>query len=212
MKTMKIIDISVKVPEAPVYPGDPKTKLLSVSSIKDGDIYNLTEITMSAHAGTHADAPLHFIDGGSSIDSLSPSKFCGEARVVTIYKKEGNIEKEDLVPLKLMKGERILFKTRNSVDGHITDKEFYKDFCALSPSAAQYLVDSGVALAGIDYASIGAGGSIAETHRILLSAGIAVLEWLNLEKVCDGNYFLSAAPIKIAAEGAPARALLFVKD
>lgn len=209
---MKIIDISVKVPEVPVYPGDPETKLLSVSSIKNGAVYNLTEVTMSAHAGTHADAPLHFIDGGSSIDSLSPSQFCGEARVVTIYKKEGNIEKEDLIPLNLRKGERILFRTRNSVDGHIKDKEFYMDFCALSPSAAQYLADSGAVLAGIDYASIGVGDSVAETHRILLSAGVVVLEWLDLEKVCDGAYFLSAAPIKIAAEGAPARALLFEKD
>ncbi|HEX2938324.1 MAG TPA: cyclase family protein, partial [Ruminiclostridium sp.] len=105
--------------------------------------------------------------------------------------------------------ERLLFKTRNSIDGHIFDRDFYMDFCAVSADAARFLTDKGTALVGIDYASIGSGESMAQTHRILLEAGVAVLEWLNLTDVCDGEYFLSAAPIKLAAEGAPVRALLF---
>jgi arylformamidase len=207
---MKIYDISVTVPVAPVFPGDPITRLSRVANIKDGSKCNLTEVSMCLHAGTHADAPLHFVDGAASIEKLSPSLFVGKTRLVTIYKKEGNIEAADLKHFGIQSGERLIIKTHNSIDGHIADPEFYTDFCALAPSAAQYLVDCGVSLVGIDYASIGQGDSNTQTHRILLAAGIAVLEWLDLSSVKDGRYFLSAAPIKIAgAEGSPTRALLF---
>ena len=203
---MKIYDISVKIPDAPVYPGDPVTRLRRAASIADGAECNLTALTLSAHAGTHADAPLHFIDGAQSIDTLDPAVFCGEARVVTVFKAQGNIEIEDLAPLSIQKGERILFKTRNSLDNHISDKEFYKDFCAFSEEAGAYLAERGPALVGIDYASIGGPAA----HRAVLGAGIAALEWLDLRSITDGRYFLTAAPIKISgAEGAPARALLF---
>jgi arylformamidase len=207
---MKIYDISVTVPNAPVFPGDPKTELRRAASISDGSMCNLTAVSMCVHAGTHADAPVHFIDGAPSIDSIDPALFCGKAQVVTVYKKQGQIEAGDLEPLSIKLGERLLFKTRNSVDGHVVDKDFYMDFCALAPSAADYLAKRGVTLVGIDYASIGAGDNTAATHKILLGAGIGVLEWLSLGDVPDGGYFLSAAPLKIAgAEGAPLRALLF---
>jgi arylformamidase len=203
---MNIYDISVRIPDAPVYPGDPETRLHRALNIADKDQCNLTEITMSAHAGTHADSPLHFIGGGMAIDALDPAVFCGTARVVTVYKAQGDIEKEDLAPLSIQKGERILFKTRNALDGHIVDREFYKDFCGFSAEAAAYLAQIGPVLVGIDYASIGG----PEAHRAVLGAGIAALEWLDLRRVADGRYFLSAAPLKIGgAEGAPARALLF---
>lgn len=206
---MEIIDISVCVPDAPVYPGDPKTELRRVLKISGGSDCNLTEVSMSVHAGTHADAPLHFIDSGMPVDSLNPSLFCGRARVVTVYKKSGDIEADDIRKLDIKKGERILFKTRNSIDGHVKGSEFYLDFCAVAPSAARYLADKGIILAGIDYASIGHGDGMTETHTVLLKSGAAVIEWLDLSYAGDGFYFLSAAPVKLRAEGAPCRALLF---
>lgn len=210
-ESMRITDISVTVPYVPTYPGDPDANFKQILTIKNGSVCNLTELSMSVHAGTHADAPLHFIDGGAAIDTLPPDLFCGAVRVVTIYKTTGNIEADDIVRHNIGKGERILFRTRNSIDGHIFDKDFYADFCGLSPSAARYLVNQEIILAGIDYASIGAGKDTVETHRILLGAGVAVLEWLNLSEVDHENYILFAAPMKLAAEGAPVRALLIDK-
>ena len=207
---MRIYDISVMIPDVPVYPGDPPTVIRRVENIKDGAEYNLTNVSMCVHTGTHVDAPLHYIDGAKSIDALDPDFFCGKARVAAVYKKSGQIEADDIKKLSIKRGERLLFKTRNSIDGHTTGKNYYNDFCALAPSAAKYLADCGVCLTGIDYASIGAGSDTAATHKILLKAGVAVLEWLDLSKVEDGEYFLSAAPLKIAgSEGAPVRALLF---
>jgi len=95
---MKIYDISVELPYTPVYPGDPGIELIRIDDIKNGSVYNLTQISMSLHAGTHADAPLHFIDDSASIERLSPEIFCGNARVITIYKETGGIEKSDLEP------------------------------------------------------------------------------------------------------------------
>jgi arylformamidase len=207
---MKIYDISVTLPEAPVFPSDPPTELRRTQNISEGSVCNLSSISICVHAGTHADAPLHFIDGAPSIDRLDPAVFCGKARVVTVYKREGQIADSDLMPLEVKKGERLIIKTRNSIDRHVFDKKFYLDFCALATSATVYLAQSGVALVGIDYASIGSMAETVETHKALLGAGVVALEWLNLASVPDGEYFLSAAPLKIAgAEGAPARALLF---
>lgn len=206
---MKIYDISVTVPYSPVYPGDPETILSRAANIKDGSSYNLTEIKMSLHAGTHADSPLHFIDNAADISSLSLSPFAGNSRIITVYKKSGGVKMSDLEPFDIKSGERLLIRTRNSIDGHIADKNFYMDYCALEPSAAEFLKIRSAALVGIDYASIGGGSTNAETHRILLGAGIAVLEWLDLRPVDDGNYILCAAPLKIAGvEGAPVRAVL----
>jgi arylformamidase len=207
---MKIYDISVTVPDAPVYPGDPETVIRRASNISEGASCNLTTVKMCVHAGTHADAPLHFIDGAASIEKLDPALFCGEARVVTVYKENGQIDADDLTELSIKRGERLLFKTRNSIDGHIFAENFYMDYCALTTAAADYLVTRGAALVGIDYASIGAGDNTAPVHKILLGKGVPILEWLNLGAIPDGKYILSAAPLKIAgAEGAPARALLF---
>lgn len=207
---MKIYDISVSIPEAPVYPGDCQSSLCRVSDMKNGAIYNLTEMSICVHTGTHADAPLHFINNGLSIEKIDPAIFCGQARVVTVYKKNGQIEAEDLKGFSIKPGERLLIKTRSSIDGHILQKDFYSDYCALTVQAAEYLVSRGIALLGIDYASAGAGENTVSTHRVLLGAGIPILEWLNLTQVPDGEYFLSAAPLKITeAEGAPVRALLF---
>lgn len=207
---MKIYDISVSIPDTPVYPGDPQSKVERVSDMKVGALYNLTAMSVCVHAGTHADAPLHFIDGGLSIEKIDPELFCGKARVATIYKKTGQIEAEDLMNLSIKPGERLLLRTRSSADGHILQKEFYSDFCALTVAAAEYLANLRIKLLGIDYASAGAGENTMPVHKALLGAGIPILEWLNLSDVPDGEYFLSAAPLKITgAEGAPARALLF---
>lgn len=201
---MKIYDISVAVPGTPSYPGDPETEILKAAEIKKGDDYNLTAVKMSLHAGTHADAPLHFIKGGSSIEQIPPETFVGCCRVITVYKDSGGINADDVKSYDIKRGERLLLRTRNSIDGHIVSADFYKDYCAIEPSAAKYLIDKGVTLVGIDYASAGD----SKTHKIFLKAGVALLEWLDLRLIKDGSYFLSAAPLKIKAEGAPARALL----
>src|SRR5205085_6333224 len=110
---------------------------------------------------------------------------------------------------RIKKGERILFKTRNSKKSWKSD-QFDEDFVYISQEAARYLAEKQVMTVGIDYLSVGGFKKDGvETHHALLGAGIWVIEGLNLARVKPGQYELVCLPIKLeGAEGAPARALL----
>jgi len=88
--------------------------------------------------------------------------------------------------------------------------QFDEDFVFISKEAAQFLVDRGVRTVGVDYLSIGGFKQDGvETHRIMLGAGIWVIEGLNLSRVKPGRYELCCLPLKIVgADGAPGRAVL----
>jgi arylformamidase len=63
---------------------------------------------------------------------------------------------------------------------------------------------------GIDYLSVqGYRDTSPETHRMLLRAGIALIEGLDLSQVRPGHYKLYCLPLKlVGAEGTPARTIL----
>jgi arylformamidase len=104
---------------------------------------------------------------------------------------------------------RLLFKTCNSAHWAQPDGKFHTDYTALSTDAAQYLVERGIKLVGIDYFSIGPFQDGAPVHEILLKAGIVIVEGLNLSAVSQGRYSLYCLPLKLAgSDGAPARAIL----
>jgi arylformamidase len=153
------------------------------------------------------DAPLHYIHGGASIDEMPPDAAAGECRVVDVPGEI--IDAETLAPWRIEPGERILFRTSNS-EGCWCGACFRKRYVAVSPEGAQHLVSCGVRTVGIDYLSIGPYGEQGdETHRILLGAGIWIIEGLNLAAVAPGRYELLCLPLKIeGGDGAPARAML----
>ena len=78
---MKIYDISQEIFGCKVFPGDPTPKKVIINSMKNGDLYNLTEFSMCAHNGTHVDAPFHFFKDGKAIDSIGLESFVGMAYV-----------------------------------------------------------------------------------------------------------------------------------
>ncbi len=110
---------------------------------------------------------------------------------------------------RIRRGERILFKTRNSLGVWQTDT-FVEDFVFISKEAAQFLVDRGIKVVGIDYLSVGGyKHEGAETHRTLLEGGVWTIEGLNLSAVSPAYYHLVCLPLKLKqADGAPARAIL----
>jgi len=174
------------------------------ASMDRGDMGNNSSIHMGIHTGTHMDAPKHVIADGKTIDTIPLSDAIGPARVIEINDNEA-VKAEELKQYKFKQGERILFKTRNSDRCWKTDT-FIPDFVYIAEDAAQLLANSGVKLVGIDYLSVG-GPPI--THKILLGAGIWLLEGLNLSAVNPGNYNLICLPLKIMqTEGSPVRAVL----
>ncbi len=203
------IDVSVPLRNGMVHwPGDPPFEIERVHDMKRGDSSNLSRIHMGAHSGTHMDAPLHFIANGSSIDKIPLGVTVGRARVIEICDPE-SIEPQELKQHRIRRGERILFKTRNSRDVWRTDS-FVKDFVFISKEAARFLARRKVALVGVDYLSVGSfKRDGAETHRALLEAGIWIIEGLELSHVKEGKYDLICLPLKLnGGDGAPARAIL----
>lgn len=203
------IDVSVPVHSGMVHwPGDPPVKLERFTSIAKGAEANVTRIDMSAHTGTHMDAPLHYFEGDPSIDELPLEIAMGPARVIAIAGEEP-IDRGQLEGLEIASGERILFRTTNS-DRPWVERDFNPGFVHVSLEAAELLGEIGVALVGVDYLSVGGYRSDgAETHRALLGAGIWVVEGLDLSVVEPGDYELACLPMKlVGSDGAPARALL----
>jgi arylformamidase len=104
---------------------------------------------------------------------------------------------------------RILFGTSNSHQWVQGEAKFQKDFVAITEDGAEWLVEHGVKLVGVDYLSVAPYGDSEGTHKVLLNAGVVIVEGLNLSNVVRGFYDLYCLPLKIAgADGAPARAIL----
>ena len=206
---MEWIDISVPLKTGMVHwPGDPKVSIKRVRDAEKGDRNTLSEMCMGAHSGTHMDAPLHFVRGGAGIDRFPLDIAIGRAKVIEIGDVE-SIKTEELERHDIRRGERILFKTKNSSHVWQSD-EFVEDFVHISIEAAVFLAERGVGLIGVDYLSVGGykrDGS--EVHQTLLGAGIWLIEGLDLFKVSAGEYELVCLPLKIVdGDGAPARAVV----
>lgn len=203
------IDISVPLRTGMAHwPGDPPTRISRLQDLTRGDPCTVSRIEMCAHAGTHMDAPGHFIQGGDSIDHMPLDAAIGPARVIAIRDPE-SIKAQELAEHRIRPGQRLLFKTLNSSRCRDMDS-FVPDFVSISPEAAGYLAERKVRLVGVDYLSVGstrADGD--ETHRILLGAGVWIVEGLDLSRVEAGPVSLICLPLKVAgAEGAPARAIV----
>ena len=205
------IDISIPIRNKMVHwPGDPVPRVERIKDRDKGDDVTLTEIQMIDHVGTHVDAPLHFIAGGSTIDKMPLNATMGRARVIEI-KDPISIELKELKPYGIRRGERILFKTRNSSRCYKSD-DFVEDYVYFSTDVASYLVEKGVRVVGLDYISIGKykdRDNLGGTHRILLDAGVYIIEGINLARVKPGRYDLVCLPIFLErGDASPARAIL----
>jgi arylformamidase len=173
------------------------------------EINNLSYFTIDSHLGTHLDAPLHFVENGKAVEDISFEKLIGLTYVVEIrglksitasHLQEANIPSNC---------EKLLIKTDNQFywEQHLTS--FQEDFCSIDATGAQWLVDRGIHLIGIDYLSIQRFHDGPETHQILLNHEVVVLETINLEHVESGWYDLICLPLKLEGlEGSPVRAIL----
>ena len=208
---MKIMDISVPLsPGLPVWPGDPRIVLERHRVIGDDSASNDSHLACSVHAGTHVDAPAHFIENGSTVEQLPLDVLIGRTWVAEALTADV-ITPELLEDLDMPAGTtRLLFKTRNSSIWENPEQPFRTDFVALHADAAAWIVEHGIRLVGIDYLSIQMfEDPEAPTHRVLLKAGVIIVEGLNLRNVRPGSYRLICLPLKLAgSDGAPARAVL----
>lgn len=192
-----IYDITQPLYECEVYPGDPKPEKRIISSIKNGDVCNLSYFSMCAHNGTHIDAPYHFINDGNGVDKINPEKFVGPCYVETAC---GN------VTAKAARG--MLERAKKAYPG-AEKRILIKGKATVTPEAARVFSAAGIDLIGNESQTVGPQETPKAVHLELLSANIVLLEGVRLGGIADGVYFLCAAPLNLTGgDGAPVRAIL----
>lgn len=204
----KWVDVSVPIYTGMVhFPDNPSIEIDTIMDVEKGDICTLSRLTMGSHTGTHIDAPVHFLPGGTGAEEVPLQNLVGPARVIEI-KDPAAVKAEELRIHNLGVRERLLFKTSNSERCWKTS-QFVPDFVSIAEDAASYLAGLNTLAVGIDYLSAGS----PETHRSLLGAGVVIVEGLNLTGISEGPYELLCLPLKIlGGDGAPARVLLRPPD
>lgn len=205
---MKLIDVTVPLDSlTPTYPGNTPFSLEPIKRLANGDSSNVSTLHLSAHAGTHVDAPRHFFDEGAGVESLALEMLCGRCRVIHLTTRKG-ITPADLSGIDLNEDVRLLIKTQNSRFWGSPD--FHSDFVGVTEAGARYLVERGVKVLGVDYLSVEPFKTPgAPAHHVLLGAGTIVIEGLNLRDVEPGVYELFCLPLAVVgADGAPARVIL----
>lgn len=202
-----LIDISVALhSDMPTWPGSSGVLIQQARAIAAGDPANESKLEMNVHCGTHVESPLHFIDGGGRMDSVRLDALVGPARVEHI-RDDVAIGPEELAAVPVGT-ERLLLRTRNS-ELWQSAEPFRKDYVALTLDGARWIADRGMRLVGVDYLSVQRWGDDPETHRVLMRAGVTILEGIDLSNAPAGEYRLTCLPLRIeATEAAPARAIL----
>lgn len=192
-----IYDISQRIFDCEVYPGDPVPEKITKCSMEDGDLYNLTGFTMCAHNGTHVDAPLHFYKDGAAVDGIALEKFMGPAYVKSF---EGDLSADDALNI-LSEAKEM----RRDAEKRI----LIKGNAVVTLEAAKVFAEAGVFLVGNESQSVGPVNAPMAVHLVLLGAEVVLLEGIRLASVPDGAYFLNCAPLNLnGSEGAPCRAVL----
>jgi len=205
-----IYDISVPIINTmPVWPSDPPVRLTPTSHLSPDKSHTVrvTQIEMGSHTGTHIDAPWHMVEGGRRLNEIPLETLIGPAVVLEIPGVR-SIARADLEKLSFKGCQRVLFKTDNSQ--HWTDRKFFDEFVYLEPEAAEFLVDQGIKLVGIDYLSIDKFKSEAHpSHFVLLRRNVVIIEGLNLSRIAPGKYQMIALPLNLQdVDGAPTRVIL----
>lgn len=210
MPNATFIDITAPITASmPVWPGDPQLLCETPMHLAQDDDATVSRWTMSAHVGTHVDAPAHFISGGQKLQELPLEGWCGPCHVVEIA-HPSEITVAELSEKWPKQCKKVLFKTQNSASPWFKEP-FNKNFVHIPPETAAWLVAQGITLVGVDYLSVESFHSTgAPTHHCLLGAQVRIVEGLYLAGINPGPYHLTCLPMHLAeaGDGAPARVVL----
>jgi arylformamidase len=204
----RLYDISRTItPSLAVWPGDASFQVAHQLRRADGEPVNLTTLTLSAHTGSHADAPYHYDDQGAHPAALPLEPYVGPAHVATITRRSGGIVPADFDGHDLDGMQRLLVHTWVS---ELPDNQWPEDFPYPTVDLIDWLADWGVLLLGMDSPSVDEFHSTdLPGHHRLQARGMLNLEYVCLAGVPDGRYELIALPLKLAgACGSPVRAVL----
>ncbi len=174
----------------------------------EGTEFHIGKIEMVANTGTYLDAPFHRYAEGRDLSELSLSSLANlEGLVVRIRGVVGRGIGRNAFGNLPVQGKAVLIHT--GWDAHWRSEQYFEGHPFLRRDAAQYLVDSGAVLVGIDSLNIDdTADGLRPAHTILLGAGIPVVEHLcGLHRLPDWGFKFHAGPVKVKGMGTfPVRA------
>ena len=206
----RIVDLSLDIyDKAPTFWPDPKTAVmehLKIANLK----YNITQLVMSTHVGTHIDAPFHFFDDGKTVDQLDLGKGCGPAWVLDFTDKgpKSEITCADLkkYAARIKRESRLIIRT--GWDKVFPEDRYFTDCPSLMPDACRYLAEKKVACLAMDMPTVN-GSDYVTTHHALLKAEVFIVEGVaHLDRLKHDRIYLIALPLRIRGrDGSPCRAV-----
>lgn len=207
---MIIHDISLPISEDMVrWPSHPPITIQQQSHLERGDRSTVSIINMCVHTGTHVDAPNHFIAKSDGVDRLDLNGLVGSATVADLSGTD-RIDSEVLTQLDLpVDTQRLILKTGNSKRWAQGPVVFFEDYAGITTDGADWLVNKGIRLVGIDALSVAVYDQLTATHETLLESGMIIVEGLFLDGISPGQYQFVCLPVNLKGiDGAPARAVL----
>ncbi len=207
---LRLVDLSLDIYDhAPTFGPDPKTAVLPHMGVADMG-YNVTQLILSTHLGTHLDAPFHFFDDGRTVENLDVRRGFGPAWVLDFTHKgpKDEITPDDMAPhaAKVTPGSRLLFRT--GWDRQFPQPHYFSDQPYLGPSVCAWLVERQVATVALDMPTIFPADYIT-VHHLLLRPEVLVIEGLRgLDRLRGEQVVLCALPLRVRGrDGSPCRAM-----
>jgi kynurenine formamidase len=208
---MKLVDLSHPLIHGQDnFPSDPKLTIVPHGTVKSMQ-YNISQISMSSHQGTHLDAMYHFIDSGKTIDQMPLEWFYGEAHLLNIPKKPGEeIRAADFMPFEhlMTKDAKIIFNT--GWHDHFGREDYFSQFPSLTIEAAEYIARRNIRMLGMDTPT--PGRDFYEIHHILLGNEIVIVEGLNNLAKLPSTFTFIGFPLNFSGrDGSPIRAVALLE-
>lgn len=201
-------DLSAKISsDLVVFPGDPHYSTEKISSLDQGQSFDLCHMHLCNHAGTHIDFPAHTLKNHKTSSDFPIDFLVGSGIIITVPASEKSITREFVSIQPIKNKDIVFFKTANSkLSKHAP---FTEKYVYIEPEAAKELLQKGVKIVGIDYISVDAYHDEKLTvHNILLAEDVLIVEGLELGIIPEGRYEIYIMPLNIPnMDGLPARVL-----
>jgi arylformamidase len=203
------LDVSMPItPGMAHWPSDPPVSIEIYKVPEKGDPSQVSFLHVGSHAGTHMDAPRHFLPGRAGVDAARLEYLVGPCQVVDCRGLK-SVSLREIAGLDVAAAPRVLFRTDNS-ERLASRNEFFEDYVAVEEAAARGLVERGAVLVCVDGLSIDPyHAPNPGAHLALLEAGKVIIEGLCLAGIEAGRYELICLPLRIKdCDGSPVRAVL----
>ena len=209
---MQVIDLTAPINKnIQCYPTDPPFRKAWHTRFEDAGTW-VSKLEMGAHAGTHVDAPLHFLERGSDIAGMPVDRFFGEAIAIDSPKSPGdNVLPQDLSGADIREGDIVLFHT--GWEGRANSPRFFEgEWPGFTPETVDALIAKKVKAIGGDIASADSPKEIAggaPAHKRAMAAGLPIFEALvNVHRVVGRRFCFLGLPLRIeGVEASPIRAI-----